>query len=500
MLSESKYSVLRGDVSKAEITGIRYDSRKVLPGDLFVCLRGALTDGHFFADKAYSKGARVFLTERLIEELPDDAVQVRVGDTRKELAVISAIFRGHPADSLHIIGITGTKGKTTTALLICSILNGAGISCAYIGSNGVQINGKRIDSPNTTPESCELQKYFRMMKDAGTRHVALEVSSQALDHFRVYGVPFDVTVFTNLYRDHIGEGEHSSFEEYKAAKAKLFSDYKKNLIVSNSDDPNADFITGNDPSTLKVTYSVSDPEADYFATEIRPYRDKTSLGVSFVCRCGNDSIPVKLKSPGTFSVSNALAAFAAVGRYGIDIKTAADILNDITVMGRFEVVEGLEGRTFIIDYAHNGISLKSALSVLREYDPGRIICVFGSVGGRTRERRKELAEVSSRLADYSIITSDNPDYEPPLDIAEEIASHFSDDSSYEIISDREEAVRHAVRLSRDGDIVLFAGKGHERYQLIEGIKVPFSEREIILDECKTITAEDFKKRIADMPS
>ncbi|MBR3640291.1 MAG: UDP-N-acetylmuramoyl-L-alanyl-D-glutamate--2,6-diaminopimelate ligase, partial [Clostridia bacterium] len=436
-------------------------------------------------------------TERLLEELPDDAIQVCVRDTRKEHAVVSAVLRGHPAYSLHVIGVTGTKGKTTTALLIRSILSGAGVHCAYIGSNGVIINGEHIDSPNTTPESCELQKYFRMMIDAGVRYVALEVSSQALDHFRVYGIPFDVAVFTNLYRDHIGEGEHSSFEEYKAAKTKLFTDYKKNLTVTNLDDPNSDSVTGGDAVTPRLSYSISDPRADYYADQIKPFRDSTSLGISFLCHHGEETVPIKLKSPGKFSVSNALAAVASVAKYGIDLKTAAKILSDTTVTGRFEVVDGLEGRTFIIDYAHNGISLESALSVLREYSPERIICVYGSVGGRTRERRRELAEAASQYADYSIITSDNPDFEPPSVIADEIASYLKKEAKYEIITDRDEAVRRAVRISREGDVVLFAGKGHERYQLIEGVKVPFSERSIIEEECEAIRREEMKTRISE---
>ncbi len=499
LLSESGYTVLRGKIENVSVTGIRYDSRTVTPGDLFVCLRGALTDGHFFADKAYARGSRAFLTERLLEEIPDDAVQICVPDTRKELAVVSAVFRGHPADSVHVIGVTGTKGKTTTALLISSILSGAGIPCAYIGSNGVIINGEHIDSPNTTPESCELQKYFRMMIDAGIRHVALEVSSQALDHYRVYGVPFDVTVFTNLYRDHIGEGEHSSFEEYRTAKSKLFTDYKKDLIVTNADDPNSDSVTGGDNVTPRLSYSITDRDADYFAEGIEPYRDRTSLGISFVCRHNGESVPVRLKSPGRFSVSNALAAIAAAGKYGIDPKTASDVLSNVTVTGRFEIVEGLEGRTFIVDYAHNGVSLESAISVLREYSPERIVCVYGSVGGRTRERRRELAEVASRLADYSIITSDNPDFEPPEDIVNEIASYLDKGAKYEIIVDRGEAVRRAVRISREGDVVLFAGKGHERYQLVEGVKVPFSERAVIEEECEAIRREEMKKRITSQP-
>ncbi len=489
LLAESSFEVISGDVENREITGISIDSRHTGKGELFVCLRGARTDGHFFADKAYEKGCRVFLTERMLPELPDDALQIKVKDTRRELAVISAVYRGHPSRSLHIIGITGTKGKTTTALLIHSILNASGIKCAYVGSNGVIINGETVETPNTTPESCELQKYFRLMIDSGITHVALEVSSQALDHCRVYGVDFDVAVYTNLYRDHIGPGEHASFEEYKSAKAKLFRDYRSRLVVYNKDDGYAGEIVGDRQDKDSVSFSEKDGKADYCASSVSPFRDSTALGISFICSHSGKAVGFKLKTPGDFSVYNALAAIAVADSYGISPESSSDILSDTTVTGRFEIVEGLEDRTFIIDYAHNGVSLRSALSVLRSYDPTRIICVFGSVGGRTRERRQQLAEASSELSDYSIITSDNPDFEPPSVITGEIAGFFDKKARYEIIVDREAAVRRAVRMSEPGDIVLFAGKGHERYQLTEGVRVPFSEREIILDECNKIKAE-----------
>ncbi len=495
LLAETDYSVLRGSVEDVLIEGIEYNTSSVGDGDLFVCMKGARVDGHFFADKAYASGCRAFLTERLIAELPDDAVQIKVENTRRELARISAIFRGHPARKLKIIGITGTKGKTTTALLVHSILNGAGIPCAYIGSNGVIIKGKTTATPNTTPESAELQRFFQKAVDEGITHVALEVSSQALDRFRVFGIDFDTTVFTNLYRDHIGTGEHASFEEYKAAKAKLFSEYKKELIVYNADDPFSSDIISGDRTTPRVSFSASSDEAVYYATDIKPFRDPSSLGVSFICRHGGEGVAVKLKSPGEFSVHNALCAIAVVGKYGVSPEKAAQLLKDVTVTGRFEIVEGLPGRTFVIDYAHNGISLQSALSVLRTYDPNRIICVFGSVGGRTFERREELARVACRLADHSIITSDNPDFEPASDITEQIASYFDRGSSFEIIPDREDAVRRAVRIAKDGDVVLFAGKGHERYQLIAGERVPFCERDIILDECRAVTADEMRSRL-----
>ena len=466
LLRESEYTVARGSADGVGIDGISYDSASAKAGDLFVCLRGAKVDGHFFAADAYASGCRAFLTERSVDELPDDAVQIKVENTRKELAVISRVFRGHPERRLKIIGITGTKGKTTTALLIHSILNGAGIPCAYIGSNGVVIKSQTSSTPNTTPESAELQRYFERMVAEGVTHVALEVSSQALDRYRVYGLDFDAAVFTNLSRDHVGEGEHASYEEYKAAKAKMFTEHKNGLIVYNADDKNSLEIISGNKTSKRVSFSNGDGSADLYATDVKPLREPSSLGVSFVCHTKGRAVPVSLKTPGEFSVHNALAAIAVAEKYGVPAETAARILRDTTVTGRFEIVEGLPDRTFIIDYAHNGVSLESALSVIRSYSPDRIVCVFGSVGGRTYERREELARVAGKLADHSIITSDNPDFEPPEDIDRELASHFDGGAGFEIITDREEAVRRAVRTSRPGDVVLFAGKGHEKYQLI----------------------------------
>ena len=493
LLSGIDYSVAAGDAEGVGISRIEYDSRRSGREDLFVCLTGARTDGHIYAPLAYEGGCRAFLTERKLD-LPEDAVQIVTENTRRALAVISATFYGRPADELHVIGVTGTKGKTTTALLIHSILNAAGISCAYIGSNGVIINGEHIETMNTTPESMELHHFFALMRSSGVTHVALEVSSQALDHFRVYGIDFDVTVFTNLYRDHISPVEHASFEEYKAAKSKLFSDYKKRLIVYNADDSASLSVISGDKTTERRSFSVNDCAADYFAREISPYRDADSLGVTFDCVHGDKTTHFRLMTPGNFSVYNGLAAVAVASYYGVPAELSADILRDTSVSGRFEVVRGLPGRTFIIDYAHNGISLREALKVLREYDPERIICLFGSVGGRTEERRRGLAEAASEYADYVVITSDNPDREPAAQIAAEIESHLAPGVPHEIIVDRESAVRRTVRMSRPGDIVLFAGKGHERYQLIEGIKTPFSERSIILDECRTMIAEEMEKK------
>ncbi|MBR6808370.1 MAG: UDP-N-acetylmuramoyl-L-alanyl-D-glutamate--2,6-diaminopimelate ligase [Clostridia bacterium] len=486
LLNSIDYSVVCGDESSVNISGIEYDSRKASSGDLFVCLVGAKTDGHRYAEKAYNNGCRAFLCTRHIS-LPEDAFVAVTHDTRAALAVISAVFFGNPADKLCLIGITGTKGKTTTALLIHSILNNSGYPCGYIGSNGIFIGNSRRESANTTPESRELHGIFAEMCAEGITHAVLEVSSQALDRNRVDGIDFDICIFTNLGRDHISDVEHKNEEEYRAAKRKLFTSHGCKNALYNADDPAWEYmLDGTDcPS---VSFSMKDPTADFYGTAPSIYRNDTSLGIRFECFNNGKETTVMMRTPGLFSAQNGLAAIAACALLGVKVEASAEILAVTPVDGRFEVVDSLPRRTFIVDYAHNGLSLTSALTVLREYDPARLICVFGSVGGRTQERRRELAEAASALADYVIVTSDNPDFEAPEAITDEIASHL-EDVPFEVIVDREEAVRHAVRISRDGDIVLFAGKGHETYQLICGEKVPFVEREIIADECRILEAE-----------
>lgn len=484
LLLNIEYTVLAGSCD-VEISSVEYDSRRVRGGELFVCLTGSRVDGHDFAHSAYAAGCRAFVCER-DTALPSDAVVLKVDDSRAALAELSAAFYGYPADRLHIIGVTGTKGKTTTALLIRSILEGAGIPCAYVGSNGVMINGRHIETVNTTPESRELQHYFAAMLEAGVEHAVIEVSSQALEHCRVRTVGFDVCIFTNLSPDHIGDDEHASYEEYRAAKRKLFTDYPVKLAVVNADDESSEYMLEGTSMPVVRFSSAGDPQADIFARDCRIFQNENALGIAFDCICGEERTSLEMLTPGLFSASNGLAAIAACAYYGVCVEKCGEILAHTSVCGRFEVVPAMPKRIFIIDYAHNGLSLTSALSVLRAYSPERLICVFGSVGGRTKLRRRELAEAASALADYCIITSDNPDYEEPTQIADEIVSYLSPEMPYEVITDRECALRRAVSMARDGDIVLFAGKGHERYQLICGEKLPFCERDIILDECRSL--------------
>ncbi len=470
LLEPIEYSLTQG--TPGDVTQITYDSRRALPGTLFVCLVGANTDGHKYAESAYQGGCRSFLSQRPLE-LPEDACVAVTADTRSALAKLAPVFYGEPAKQLKLIGITGTKGKTTTALLIQSILNGSGIPTGYIGSNGVHFAGNRFPTANTTPESLVLQGWFRKMADAGISHVVLEVSSQALEHNRVQGLRFDTAVFTNFSPDHVGPGEHDSLESYRAAKRRLFTDHACGAVVANLDDEATAFMVAGIRAPV-LTFSARLP-ADFYAENLQLYRDKEALGIRF---CLGKS-QVTMRSPGAFSVYNGLAALAVCSRYGVPVEKAAQILAHTDVEGRFQVVAGKPGVTFIVDYAHNGLSLRSALEVLRQYAPSRLICLFGSVGGRTQGRRKELAEVASELADLCILTSDNPDREDPEAILQEILSHYDKTTPYILEPDREKAVLRACDIARAGDIVLLAGKGHEDYQLIDGEKVPFSEKQLI---------------------
>lgn len=469
-----------------EISGVCYDSRRATADCLFICIKGALSDGHFFARSAYDKGCRFFLAQMPLSELPADAHVILCPDTRRALAEVSANLFHHPARELHIIGITGTKGKTTTALLIYNILNACGIPCGYVGTSGVKYGSFHFESANTTPESYVLQEYMRNMRRAGVTHLVMEVSSQALYLGRVHGVPFHTAIFTNLSEDHIGEHEHPTFEHYKACKMSLFTDYGVKYALLNADDPYCEEFATRIPEGVTVErFAIDADKPDYRATNIERFKENDRLGTAFTCTHHGASFAVLQSFPGLFSVYNALAAIAVCHSLGVSDTDISRELADISIAGRFELVRALPYATFIIDYAHNRVSLTSALETLRAYEPKRLICLFGSVGGRTFARRAELGSTAAELADFSILTSDNPDDEDPQNILREIATQFRGQTDrYIIIPDRAEAIRYAVSIAKEGDVFLFAGKGHERYQLVCGEKRPFCERDVLLAECK----------------
>ncbi len=477
ILADIEYSA-DADISHILVTDIVYDSRKAVVGTMFACLVGAVSDGHNYASGAYSVGCRVFMAERRLD-LPSDAVQIIVADTRAALALASAALFDYPARSLAIIGVTGTKGKTTTASLIADILNRGGINTAYIGTTGIVINGEHKPTKNTTPESYELHKAFYEMVEKGVACVVMEVSSQAMYMRRVVGIHFHIGVFTNLSPDHIGGVEHPTFEHYMECKAALFSQCRYGIF--NSDDDHYTDIVRTAKS-INSTFGIKDGiPHDIAARNIEMHKSENTLGSRFVCRSLLGEAEYKLRIPGEFNVYNALAAIAVAERMQVKTDVIRDALAMATVRGRFEVVDALPNAVTIIDYAHNELSMRAALETIRRYQPKRLVVLFGSVGGRTKLRRSELGEAVSSLADFCIITSDNPDNEPPEEIIADIEKSVAATSCpYVTFVDRRDAVRYAIDNARDGDCILFAGKGHEQYQLIEGEYVHYDEREEVM--------------------
>ena len=470
-------------LQSSPVSGLCYDSRRAAEGTVFFCLVGKTLDGHVYAESAYRKGCRFFVAQRELD-LPEDAAVLVVPDTRAAMADCAAEFYGHPEREMRLIGLTGTKGKTTTALLIQRLLTAAGIPAGYIGTNGVDYGDCHFDTVNSTPESVEIYRHLRGMLDAGVRVCALEVSSQALWMGRIRGLVFDSVLFLNLSRDHIGGVEHPTMEHYRDRKKLLFTDYPAEALIANADDSAAAFMAEGATAPVE-TFSTRSPAAHWYASEIRSAKVGDRLGVAFTVSRGGKpgSGSWFLPLPGEFNVQNALAALAVVcGRFGVETHRAEKLMAEASAAGRFETVTSaaLPGVTFVIDYAHNGVSLISVLDTLRNYDPLRLICLFGSVGGRTRERRRDLAEAAAYRCDLCVLTADNPASEPVMDIIREIDSHFPADGCPRIHEpDRETAIRMLVEQAQAGDIILLAGKGHETYQLIGTRRVPFSEKEIL---------------------
>lgn len=480
LFNKGEFILPKGDLPNVDIKSITIDSRNAVPNSLFVCLKGSFRDGHMFAPNAYAKGCRCFLCDKELDEIMgDDAIIIKVKDSRKMLAHVAARFYRFPANELKVIGITGTKGKTTTALITMKILNACGLNCGYIGSNGVYFNNSSYKTENTTPESLILQRTLREMADNKVKYVALEVSSQALLTHRVEWVKFDVVAFTNLARDHVGKFEHPTFENYIECKSRLFTKkYGANLCVRNVDDTMCDTVTSGFKNKF-LSYSMKG-NGDINTENVKYYQTSDGAGVMFDLKYKDDTYPAFLPIPGDFNVYNAMCAFAICQRY---VKDHSDIIKAMAtakVDGRLEMYRSKKGFTFVIDYAHNGLSLACALQELRKYCTGQLICLFGSVGDRTKERRRELGEAAGVYADLSIITSDNPGFEEPNYIISEIAFYVkSVGGKFVSITDREEAIKYAYSIAKKDDIILLAGKGHETYQLIEGAKKPFSEKMIV---------------------
>lgn len=473
LLKKLKYTCVQGTVD-VDITTVIYDSRKVENGSLFICIKGAVADGHRFAEMAVNKGASALVVEDDVT-VPENVTVIRVEDSRYALACISAEYFGNPADKLKVIGITGTKGKTTTTYLVKSILDSAGHKCGLVGTIETIIGDKVIKASNTTPESYVLQDYFKQMVDCGCDCVVMEVSSQGLMLHRTAGFTFEIGIFTNIEPDHIGPHEHKDFNDYLHCKSLLFKQCRHGIV--NIDDKHADYIINNASCDI-VTYGFSE-KADFRAANTKLVSGKGYLGIDYDLQ-GKENMRVEIDLPGKFSVYNSLTAIAICSYFGIDSNTICDALKDAKVKGRIEMIKVSDDFTLMIDYAHNAMSLESLLTTLREYNPTRLVCLFGCGGDRSRDRRFSMGEVSGKLADLSVITSDNPRTEEPLAIIDDILVGIKKTTGkYTVIPDRRKAIEWVIHNGQPGDIIVLAGKGHEDYQEINGVKHHLDEREVI---------------------
>lgn len=456
-----------------EIKGIAYDSRDVKEGYLFVAVRGFETDGHKYIDSAIKNGAAAIIGE---EDVQCVCTYVKCGDSRKALALASAAFYGHPERKLKIIGITGTNGKTTTTYLIKQILELKGIRCDLIGTNQVIIGDHVEESSRTTPESLDLFKIFAQMAQTGGEYVVMEVSSHSLVLERVYGIEFETAVLTNITQDHLDF--HGTMENYAKAKAILFTMSRSCAI--NVDSDYKDVILEAAKNNV-LTYSI-DNKSDIQAKEL----NMSERGVIFKVNDGGELHEMRLGIPGRFSVYNALAAICACKNIGLDDE---DIEKGLvlakSVKGRIEVVHVNTPYTVIIDYAHTPDGLVNIIGAVRGFAKKRVITVFGCGGNRDASKRPKMGKIVEDLSDLAVVTSDNPRCEVPMDIIKDILRGMVKDN-HVTIENRKDAIKYAMEIAKEGDIIILAGKGHETYQEIEHIKHHFDEREIVKDILKEI--------------
>lgn len=509
---ELDYRCLQGSM-ETEVRDIVYDSRKIAEGTLFVCMVGAVTDGHKYIPDAVEQGASVIVLERAEEavQIPEEITVIMVSSARKALALMSAALFGYPDRKLITIGLTGTKGKTTTTYMIKNVLEMAGKKVGLIGTIGALIGDRQIPSKNTTPESYELHRMFASMVEEGCEYVVMEVSSQGLKLDRTAGIQFDYGVFTNLSPDHIGPAEHESFEEYLECKSLLFRQCKVGIF--NADDEHFEEILKGHTCEVKTFSAAAEPtsgghevnieengadllgteagtackQADLMAADIGFIKEDGKLGMHFTASGCMNSV-VKVHIPGRFSVYNSLVTMLVCHLAGISEEAILAGLFKVQVKGRVEMLPVSKEYYLIIDYAHNEVSTRSVLTTLLEYHPKRLICVYGGGGNRSKLRRYDMGEVTGEMADLCVLTCDNPRDEEIRDINADIKVGLAKNNGHYIeIDDRKEAIAYCIKHARQGDMIVLLGKGHEDYQEIKGVKYHFDEREAvaeILDEIK----------------
>lgn len=480
-----EYDIICGP-DTMEISSVVYDSRKVTSGSLFVCVCGFVSDGHRYISQALDKGAAAILIQgsQDILTVPDlikmasakNAAVLSTPDTRRGLAHVSAAFFAHPSRKLNLLGITGTKGKTTTSYMVRDIFEKAGRSTGLVGTVSNIVAGEVRQAERTTPESYDLQKLLYEMAQKNSDSCVMEVSSQGLMLDRAYGCRFTVGAFTNLYHDHIGDHEHANMQEYLEAKLLLFDQSETGVI--NADADFFEKIMDYAQQRCRVfTYGIDNP-CSVRAVRIRKDIQNGKIGTAFVLISPwyNESVFVAM--PGKFNVYNALCAISAAGVCGIPFEAVREGLAGVSVPGRLQMVPHKGPFTVLVDYAHNAASLENLLDTLREYCSGRLITLFGCGGDRAKSRRYEMGEVSGKRSDLTIITSDNPRSENPMDIIADIIVGFAkNEGKYLLEPDRKAAISLALSLAQKDDFVIIAGKGHENYQIFRDQTIHFDDAE-----------------------
>lgn len=474
LISQLEAMLVEGSTDR-EITGISYDSRRITPGMLFVAIRGHHVDGHEFINNAIDRGAAGVICEQN-GFVPQRATKIKVADSRIALAIVAAAFFQQPSSKLKIIGVTGTNGKTTVAFLVKHILEKAGIPTGLIGTVRYEIGDRVFPAQRTTPEALEVQQMLAQMLRAGCRACVMEVSSHALTQNRVHGVQFDAAIFTNLTRDHLDY--HNTMESYFAAKKLLFNAVeqgtKRGGVIINIDDAFGQKLNAESRAQVRITYGLSEP-AQLRATNIRLTEKSTAMRVEWKGSQFDCEFPLI----GRHNVYNALAAVGAAGVLEVDLPSIREALNSTEpVPGRLESVPSTFGFGIYVDYAHTDDALQNVLSTLREFTRGRVLLTFGCGGNRDSGKRARMGQVAARLADYTIITSDNPRKESAAQIAEQIAEGFRAMKSdqFRVELDRKKAIEEIIRMAQPSDSVLIAGKGHETYQEFEDTVIPFDDR------------------------
>lgn len=474
LLKGIRYEVLKGE-EEVDVNHIRYDNRKVELGDLFLCIKGFKVDGHSFLNDAIKRGAKVLVVQEEVK-VKEDITIIKVQDTRKALAIMSSNYFENPKDKLKIIGITGTNGKTTSAFIIKSILERAGFKTGLIGTIANYIGNKKIDAVRTTPESYELHELFKNMVNHGVEYCVMEVSSHSLDLDRVYGVKFEEGIFTNLTRDHLDF--HKTFENYYNAKFKLFERSFNSII--NLDDPYGECIL-KDIKERKVNTKVSTfsikKESDFKAFEIKSHSNGSEFKMIL-----KEEEEFSINIPGEYNIYNALGCIICAYNLNIPLDKIKEGLREVVIPGRCELVAKEKNLPYsiIIDYAHTPDGLENILSTVKAFTKNRMISVFGCGGDRDKVKRPEMGKIGCELSDIAIITSDNPRSEEPMDIINEIVKPLDYDN-FIIEVNRKEAIRRAINMALEGDVIVIAGKGHETYQILKDETIHFDEREVVYD-------------------